>query len=172
MFFEFVAAIAAAFLGAGLALLAGWLSGGRMPRWLMPVAAGAGMLGYTIWSEYTWYARTTSDLPPGVSVTLVNESRAVYRPWTYAVPMVNRFAAVDTVSVRTNDAAPGARIADMYFFERWQPQRRIEVMFDCPAGRHAPLVTVSFEEGGGIAEAAWSDVGAEDPSLAAACGAA
>lgn len=169
MFFELVAAVAAAFLAGGLALILTRLSGGRLPKWLVPVAAGAAMIGYAVWSEYTWYGRTAAQMPDGLEVTLVNEARAAYRPWTYLAPYVDRFAAVDARSVRTNETVPDARIADMYFFERWGPVRKVEVVFDCSEGRSAPLVTVSFGPGGAIADAAWSAAEDGDRSLAAAC---
>ena len=169
MFFELIAAFAAGFLGAGLALVAGWLSGGRLPRWLMPVMAGVGMIGYAIWSEYTWFDRTAAAMPPGVEVTFVNEVSAFWRPWTYALPVVDRFAAVDTASIRTNPDVPDARIADMLFAQRWMPNRLVPVMFDCAGGRHAPLATVTFTPDGGIGEGLWSRAGPDDAALSAAC---
>jgi hypothetical protein len=60
MFLELIAAFAAAFVAAGIVLAVNMATGGRLPRWAMPVAAGAAMLGYAVWSEYSWFARTRS----------------------------------------------------------------------------------------------------------------
>jgi len=169
MFLELIAAISAAFAGAGLALIVSKISGGLVPRWTIPVTAGAFMLGFAIWSEYAWYERTAARLPDGVEVVFQNESRAVFRPWTYAVPLINRFAAVDTTSIRTNERVPDKRIADMYFFQRWGTRQMIEVVFDCAERRHAPLPTVEFGPGGSIAQAAWTLTTEDDPTLGAAC---
>ena len=47
MVFELIATIVAGFAGAGVALLLNKIFGGRLPRWIMPVAAGAAMLATT-----------------------------------------------------------------------------------------------------------------------------
>ena len=169
MFFEFVAAIVAGFLGAGLALVANRLSGGRLPRWIMPVAAGAAMIAYTIWSEYTWFDRTVAQLPDDMEVTLVNEASALYRPWTYVAPLKDRFAALDHASMQTNPEVPDQRIATMFFFGRWSPVRSVPMIFDCARGRQAPLATVTFDDKGAASAALWSAPDAENPAIAAAC---
>ena len=43
MFFELVATFAAGISAAGLALIANHLTGGRLPRWFLPLAAGGAM---------------------------------------------------------------------------------------------------------------------------------
>ena len=55
MFLELLAVIIAGFAGAGVMMLVAKLAGNRLPRWLVPVAAGAAMLGTTISSEYSWF---------------------------------------------------------------------------------------------------------------------
>lgn len=173
MFLEFIATIFAGFAAAGVALILGKISGGRLPRWLMPVMAGLAMIGYTVWSEYTWFERTTATMPEGLVVVSQNESKALYRPWTYAFPLTDRFAALDEQSILTNESIPDQRLADMYFWGRWSPIQRVSVAFDCAQGRSAPIVEgVSMGEDGQIENASWSNVGLEDPALAAACGSA
>jgi len=171
MFLELIAAIFAGFAGAGLALVARLASGGRLPRWAIPVAAGAGMFGYAVWSEYTWHGRTVATLPAGVEVTLVNESRAPWRPWTYAVPLVDRFAALDTASLRRNADVPEQRIAEMHFFGRWAPHQRMAVVVDCARGLSAPLPGAAFEDGTGrVVAASWDAPRPGDRLLEVACG--
>ena len=169
MFLELIAAFAAAFAAAGIMLGLNMLTGGRLPKWSLPVAAGAAMLGYAVWSEYTWFARTAGDLPEGVEVTFANESRAAWRPWTYAAPMVNRFIAADTGSIRTNAAVPDQRILDLYFFGRWSPRNLVEVVVDCETGRLAPLVSAELDASGAATEAAWATPPRGDTTLEMAC---
>lgn len=170
MVFELIAVVVAGFAGAGLALLLNWLLGGRLPRWLMPVAAGAAMLGVTIANEYGWYPRTLATLPRGLEVASTVEDRAVYRPWTYAVPFVNRFLAVDTQNVLTHPDRPEQRLVEVYAFARWSAPQKIAIAVDCAGARRADLSDgVAFGDGGALDGADWRDVGRDDPVLAAAC---
>lgn len=170
MFLEFMGVV---FAGAAAALVvyaANRALGGRLPRWLMPVAAGAAMIVATVSLEYTWYGRTAAALPEGLVVAETVEERALYRPWTYLVPYTDRFVALDRASVQTNPDRPAERIADLYFFGRWAPLRQVPVLFDCAAGRRAPLVEgVEFAPDGSVRGAAWTAPRADDPLLAAAC---
>jgi hypothetical protein len=169
MFLELIAAIAAAFAAAGLALALNRLSGGRLPRWAMPAAAGAALLGYAVWSEYSWYGRVSGALPEGVRVTYANEARALWRPWTYLAPVVNRFVALDTDSIRRNPDVPHQRVADLYFYGRWSPRRGVQVVVDCREGRIAPLPTAEFDDAGAAVRAAWEAPLPGDRTLEAAC---
>lgn len=170
MFLELIATIAAGIGAAGLVLILNLLSGGRLPRWAMPIAAGVAMLGFTIWSEYTWHSRTTASLPKDVEVTLVHNSAAFYRPWTYLYPLTDRLAAVDRLTLRRHPDAPDLRIANMVFLARWNAPRIVPVLFDCAGARHAPLMEgVEFSDNGTVTGAVWQTVTASDPALEAAC---
>lgn len=169
MFLELIAAFAAAFAGAGLVLVLNLMTGGKLPKWAMPLAAATAMFGYAIWSEYTWFARTAGPLPEGVEITYTNETSAFYKPWTYAAPYVNRFTALDTASIRTNDAVPHQRIADLYLFGRWSPRQGLAIVVDCDAGRIAPLPSAEFDETGEAVEASWTAPPEGDSTLATAC---
>ena len=169
MVFELIAAIVAAFAGAGLALAARWISGGRLPGWLVPVAAGAAMLAFAIWSEYTWYSRTVAELPPTWEVVRTNEARALYRPWSYAVPLTDRFAALDLASLRTNPEAPEQRAADLYFFGRWSRPTLRPVLIDCAEGRFAPLSGAEADATGTVRSADWEDLAQDDPLRTVTC---
>ncbi|MHB1371312.1 MAG: hypothetical protein ACYCW7_14085, partial [Pseudomonadaceae bacterium] len=63
MFWHLIAAVAAALAGAGIALVLRSLSGKRLPAWIIPVFAGLGMFGYTIYYEYTWFETSQARLP-------------------------------------------------------------------------------------------------------------
>ena len=68
MFLELIGTIFAGFAFAGIVLVLNKLTGGRLPRWATPVAAGLGMIGMTIASEYSWYDRTRETLPDSVNI--------------------------------------------------------------------------------------------------------
>jgi len=170
MFLEFVATIAIGFGAAGVVLMANWLTGGRLPRWLIPVGAAAGMVGFMIWSEQTWASRVTATLPPEVAVASKNETRAWFRPWTYMWPMTNRITLVDHRFTRRNDAFPDMVLTAVVLMGRWEPGRQVPVMFDCRAMRRADMrEDVVFTEEGAVEGADWLQLSAEDPLLRAAC---
>ncbi|MFP4275128.1 MAG: hypothetical protein ACLFRU_08890 [Paracoccaceae bacterium] len=163
MFLELIATFVAGLAGAGLAMLVRRISGGRLPRWITPVAAGAAMLGVTISSEYGWYERTRAALPDGFTVARTVEERAWWRPWTLAAPYVERFVVVDRGSIRENSAYPDERLADLYFFGRWSPVRQVELRVDCATGRRAL-------PGDGAGDTVhWQEVGTGDPLVVAVC---
>ncbi len=70
MFLELIATIFAGIACAGVAMLLNLATGRRLPRWILPIAAGAGMIAMTISNEYTWFDRTAERLPDGVEIAL------------------------------------------------------------------------------------------------------
>ena len=163
MFLELIAVIFAGFAGAGLMLALNWLSGRRLPGWIMPVGAGLAMLGTTIASEYSWYSRTAGALPEGITVADTRASRAAWRPWTYLVPMTEGFIAVDTANLQPNAHERGHYLARVSFHGRWRPVTEVHFMVDCPGARRA-------DPGGGDgADPVWRDAGADDPIVKTVC---
>ncbi|WP_284165008.1 hypothetical protein [Frigidibacter sp. SD6-1] len=173
MALELIAALAAAFALAGIAMLARRLSGGRMPRWIVPAAAGIGLIGFTIWSEYDWYHRATADLPEGVTVVWQDRGAMPLRPWTYLFPLTTHFVALDRREMAAHPVRPELRMAQVYDFGRWRPVQAALMVFDCAGGRHA-LLTAGAEvtAEGTLSGADWTVPAADDPVLKAACGAA
>ncbi len=170
MFLELVATFVAGIAGAGVMMLVTRLARGRLPRWLVPVAAGAAMIAATISNEYGWFPRTQANLPEGIEIAITVEDKALYRPWTYLKPFVSRFLAVDTASVQRNPQQPGQVIVDLLLFGRWAPLNKIQVAFDCPGGRRADLIDgVDFGADGAIENVDWISVGTDDPALEIAC---
>lgn len=170
MFLELIATVFAGIAVAGMVILLNKLTGGRLPRWSSPVAAGLAMIAVTVASEYGWYERTLDGLPEGMEVAQTVENKSFYRPWTYAVPYVERFVAVDRGNLRQNPNVPGQLLADLYFFGRWSPVNRMPVLLDCAQGRRASLADgASFSDSGSVEDARWVSVGTDDPILAAAC---
>lgn len=94
--------IAAAFAGlgaAGLGLLLRFISGKRVPRWVVPVFAGLGMLAYQINYEYSWFEDKRERLPETATVVSRDKAQMLWRPWTYLFPLTNAFSVVDQDSL-------------------------------------------------------------------------
>ncbi|SEO41709.1 hypothetical protein SAMN04490248_10517 [Salinihabitans flavidus] len=171
MFLELIATIVAGLAAAGLVLIVNRALGGRLPLWLMPVAAGLSMIGVTVANEYGWYGRTAGALPDGIEIVETVESRAFYRPWSYVFPYVDRFAALDTGSLRQHPDKPGRHMANLVFFARWSPVRGMTVLIDCGERRRAALPPdAEFAEDGDVPGAHWIDAPPGDAVIAAVCG--
>lgn len=171
MFLELIATIFAGLAVAGVVMLIGRASGGRLPKWLAPVAAGLAMIGVTIASEYGWYDRTRAALPEGVLVAETGENRSLYRPWTYAVPYVERFAAIDTATAKSNPALPGQYLSEVYFFGRWAPVSSLAVRLDCTGWRRAVVTTDAALDTGDDSGIDWVSPTQDDGLLNTFCGA-
>ncbi|CUK02209.1 hypothetical protein Q8W37_20225 [Shimia thalassica] len=170
MFLELIAVVFAGVAAGGLMMVVRRTTGGRLPSWLVPVTAGAAMIAATISNEYTWFSRTQSELPEGMQVAQTVESRAMYRPWTYVYPYVDKFVAVDIATAKTNDAQPGLALFDLYSFGRWAAVNKIPVLGDCNLGRRAVAdADVVFAQDGTISGADWVPVGIDDPILSVLC---
>ncbi|MCW9043863.1 MAG: hypothetical protein OQK05_11020 [Pseudopelagicola sp.] len=172
MFLELIATIVAGIAAAGLMMVITRASGGRLPKWLTPVAAGVAMIAATIANEYGWYGRTADNLPEDFVIVETVESKALYRPWTYLHPFIDRFAAVDTQSVQRHEDAPAMRLADIYYFGRWSPVNKLSMLADCAANRRAALTEgVTLNTDGTASGAAWLTVPLDDPLVSTLCGA-
>ncbi|MEM6409029.1 MAG: hypothetical protein AAF700_11505 [Pseudomonadota bacterium] len=170
MFFELIAVFVAGIACAGIAMMLIMISGRRLPRWITPIAAGAGMIAITISSEYSWFERTSARLPEGVAVAMTVEERSWIRPWTQIWPYTERFVAVDQSTARSHEQQPDQKMVDLYFFGRWSPVNRAPMLFDCAKNRSAPLIDgAEFGEDGSVKDAAWEELDADDAILTLAC---
>lgn len=170
MFIELFATLVGGLGGAGLVMLLRHLSGGRLPRWLVPTGAGAAMLAVTIANEYGWYPRLKAALPDSFAVAESVAQSQPWRPWTYLAPITLRFVAVDMASLRRHPERPGEVIGDVYFYGRWAPLRRISVLFDCAGRRRAALsVDAQFDATGAVIDPPWVRVAPDDALLAVVC---
>lgn len=119
MFWHLIAAIIAAVGGAGVALLLRALTRKLLPKWIIPVFAGLGMLAYTIHYEYTWFDYKEARLPQG-SVVVASEKGAMFwRPWTLQFPMALVYTVLDGANAQVTDTDQG-RVARfvLYRFEK------------------------------------------------------
>ncbi|MBF9036777.1 hypothetical protein HKCCE2091_21290 [Rhodobacterales bacterium HKCCE2091] len=170
MLFTLIAVAAAGLVGGIMAALLRWRYR-RIPGWVVPVTAGALMLAATISSEYGWFGNTRDALPEGVEIVATHEHRAPYQPWTYLVPYINGFVAVDGGSLRTNDAVPDLRLVNVYVFARWQAPTEVPIAVDCAQGARADLIDgVEFDADGRPEGVTWREVPEDDALLGAVCG--
>jgi hypothetical protein len=170
MLLTFVGAIAVAILAACVAFVIYRVTGINA-RWIVPAAAGAGMLGFTLWNDYTWFSRNVDGLPESVVVTDRFEHSNVIQPWTLVVPMINRFRAVDLDSVKRHPERDSVRGAVVFLTPRYQPTFVTRQVFDCDENRRADAEVGPFDEAGLPVERSWAAVPADDPLLEAVCGA-
>lgn len=170
MVMDLLATFAAGAGLAGVALMLRRLGGKRMPKWIVPAGAGAGMLLFSIWNEYSWNDRVIGVLPSEVVIVSSPEDRVAYRPWTYLFPVSTRFMAVDrTVMVRSADN-PAIRRADVVVVQRWHNTQRVPFAFDCAGGRRAGLEGgAELAPDGSLTGTQWVPVGEADELLRAAC---
>lgn len=128
-----------------------------LPGWLMPAAAGVAMVAFAIWNSYAWFDRVTGYLSDGVVVAASETTRSPIEPWTYVVPRVERFAAVDLEGLRRNPEHPDLVLADVWFFARFQDNTQHVFLFDCAAGRMAaPPAELNFDETGAPEGVDWA----------------
>jgi hypothetical protein len=148
----------------------GRVRGRKLPKWMLPAAAGAAMIGYSIYAEYSWYGRVMAGLPDSVEVVRTVEESAPWRPWTYLVPMKSRFLAIDRAGIDRVAGNPDLASATIMAVQRWAPVRSVPVVYDCAAGTRADLVGgVALDEAGNLTGGQWVPVGLEDEGLMATC---
>ncbi len=166
MFLELIATFVAALGAAGLILLLNRVTGGRLPRWAAPVAAGAAMIGFAIWSEYSWADRTRAQLPEGTAVFRSFEQSAFWKPWTYIWPQTHALAVVDTATARSRPDAADVLLVDIYLFARWRAPERTPQLVDCAAGARAPVSDAALAD---PQAAEWQVLGPDAPLIATLC---
>ncbi|SNX69239.1 hypothetical protein SAMN05878503_103226 [Cereibacter ovatus] len=170
MVMDLLATLAAGAGLAGVAMLLRLISGKRLPKWLVPAGAGAGMLLFSVWNEYSWYDRVTGVLPTEVAIVSSPEDRVAYRPWTYLFPVTTRFMALDRIGMVRSADNPAIRRAEVVVVRRWHATQRVPFAFDCAGGRRAGLDGgAQLAPDGTLTGGDWLAVGSEDELLKAAC---
>jgi len=107
MIWHLIAAIVAAVAGAGIALLLRSLTRKRLPKWIIPVFAGLGMLSYPIHYEYTWFEAKQARLPEGTVVVASEKGEMLWRPWTMMYPMPLSYTVLDRANAQIQDTDQG-----------------------------------------------------------------
>ncbi len=107
MFWHLIAAIVAGVAGAGIGLLLRSLTRKRVPKWIIPVCAGVGMLAYTIHYEYSWFESTEARLPEGSVVVSSEKGEMLWRPWTMQFPMPLGYTVLDGANAQIDETSQG-----------------------------------------------------------------
>lgn len=170
MLLELVATLFAGLGAAGIALFGRMITAKRLPRWTIPVFAAAGMLGFQIYSEYSWFDHQKSLLPENVVVVKAVSETFAWKPWTYLYPQTVRFMALDTGSAAANQINPALVLADLYMFERRRSAQRIPQVFHCEQGARASLTAdLHIPAPAETLNQQWLRLPSDDPLLTLAC---
>ena len=170
MLFYVLGAVALGVGTAGVVLIVYRLLGRKVPRWILPVAAGAAMIGFHIWSEYSWYSRTAAALPANLAVAATYTSSSLLQPWSLVVPRIDRFSVVNTSTVQRNERIPHLRIAEVFLVVRYMPTVSTLQIYDCETPRRADVVrTLEFDPDGRPIGAQWVPVDPADPIRGKVC---
>lgn len=170
MIIDFIGAFATGFALLGVVLFVNRvLLRGRFGRWIYPAVVASGMVGFTVWAEYTWPTRTL-EAQPHLALASQNGESLIYRPWTYIWPQVTRMITVNRAETRTNPEQPDLVMTQVVLLGRWEPVRGVLVVYDCAQSLRADLRDgVAFQEDGTLAGADWVSLEGDDPVLRTAC---
>ena len=141
-------------------------------RWLYPATVAAGMLAFTIWSEYSWPSRALAS-QPALVLAAHNEHSVVYRPWTFVWPQQTQLITVNTAMLDRHAQNPDLVMTQLVLIGRWQPLRGVLAIFDC--ANHASVAVedgVRLNPDGTLEGATWTELEAGDPVLTTVCAAA
>lgn len=171
MLWELLATVFAGLGAAGVALALRAFTRRRLPVWTIPVCAGSAMLGFQIYSEYTWFSHQKSLLPEDIVVVRQVKETAPWRPWTYLYPQTVRFIAVKVGEGAANRNNPELILADVFLFERRMAARQVPQVFHCGAGARATLTDdLNLPEPGAAPGDQWTPLEPTDELLLAVCG--
>ncbi|MCH8533094.1 MAG: hypothetical protein LAT65_19800 [Saccharospirillum sp.] len=148
MIWHLVAVVFAGLGAAGIALGLRVVSGKRLPKWIIPVFAGMGMLSYQIYFEYNWFNFKQEQLPAGSVVVETEEGQVFWRPWTLRYPMTIGFTVIEPeqVSIRVQDEYTIAHFRT-YRFEKQHIDvvTTQEYLMNCETGDRVPVVSGSID---------------------------
>ena len=130
MIWEFVATLSAGIGAAGIMMMIR-LFIKKLPKWLVPAAAGLGMIGFQVYSEYTWFSHTRSLLPESAVVVAEVPENAFYKPWSYIKPQVLKFVAIDTAKTAPVGESGQVLQTNLYFFERRMSAQTWPILINC-----------------------------------------
>lgn len=118
MFWNLLATVFCGLGAAGVAMGIRAITAKRAPKWLIPVFAGLGMLGYLVYGEYTWFEHKKSLLPAEAVIVSTEQEGIYFRPWTFLFPYVTAFSAVDVNGIQPVPNSDGVKQFVLYRFEQ------------------------------------------------------
>ena len=171
MFWVLLTAVVAGFAGAGIGLVLRSLTRKRLPKGIIPVAAGIAMIAATIGTEYGWYPNVVRTMAPDLVIISERKQQAWYQPWTFVRPWVRGFIGYSPAETAETAEGSGIYVVQLRRQERWQPQIVLPNLVDCDGSRRAELrPETEFSDTGEPLGVAWLDVPSDDPILSAVCG--
>jgi hypothetical protein len=142
MFWHLIALVFVGLGSAGIGFLLRTLSRKTLPKWIIPVCAGIGMLSYQVFNEYTWMEHKQTLLPADSVVIEVEQGTNFWRPWTYIYPMTQAFSLVDTANIDVIQTGE-QRVARfvIYRFEKEYMDRLTHqaYLLNCNTGERIPV---------------------------------
>lgn len=170
MFLGFVGAIAGGLSLAALLLIISKVTRIELPRWLYPAVAGLGMLFLTVYIEYSWFERTRAELPADVEVVQTFSRTSFYQPWSYLLPRIDRFIAVDHASVRRNETLPNVVLLDVFLLERLSPSLVATQFIQCATGERLLVGEDTALGADGLPlDQDWAPLGTDHPIVSTVC---
>ena len=141
-----------------------------IPRWMTPASAGLGLIVTAVYMEYSWYTRVSGALPEGFIIANANSDATPLRPWTFLVPMVTRFEALDGTKVARNPNRDDLIVAPVFGFARGGNPQSALIVFDCAGGRRVPVTAgMEIDANGTLTGAEWLVLDSVDGLQEAAC---
>lgn len=144
MIWHFIAAGFAALGAAGIAQYLRILTRKKLPRWIVPVAAGIGLLAYQIHYEYSWFEHKQELIPTTSEVVETRKTSFFWRPWTFAFPMTTSFTVLDTENLKQQQQDEGRVVQyelyriDREYLDQITPQGWL---LNCRTAEALPLTT-------------------------------
>jgi|SRR5690554_1662243 len=154
MIWQLLAVFISGLVLGGCAYLVRRLSGNKLPKWIIPVTAGLGMLGYQAYYNYAWYDFKLGQLPERTLVLEEKRNSDFFRPWSYIYPAVNYFTFIDgEARVFEKD---GKRLVQYILFEMHQEHLdRLETQYyalDCSKAEQVKITEEGIAESPFIVE--------------------
>lgn len=141
-----------------------------IPRWATPAMAGAGLIVTAMYMEYSWFDRVSRALPAEFVVANAETGASPLRPWTYAVPLVNRFTALDGSKLARHPERAELVVAPVFGFARWENPQNALMVFDCAGKRRVPVTEgMAIDANGTLTGAEWLQLDSVDGLQEAAC---
>ncbi|AQZ32069.1 MULTISPECIES: hypothetical protein [Pseudomonadaceae] len=142
MLWTLLAIVVAGLGAAGIALLLRKLTRNKLPKWIVPLFGGLGMLGYQVFYEYSWFEHQQARQPKESVVVATEAGHVFWRPWSYFVPMITAFTVLDSKSVVREQVAD-APVAEFMLY-RFEKQHIDHVshrahLLNCATGELLPL---------------------------------
>ena len=168
MIWEFVATISAGLGAAGIMMMIR-LFVKKLPKWLVPAAAGLGMIGFQVYSEYTWFDHTRSLLPASAMVVAEVPESTFYKPWSYVKPQVLKFVAIDSTKTASVGESGQVLQTNLYFFERRMSAQTWPILINCQTRLQANAPQQNNGEPLSVDADAWSKTDYSEKIALAIC---